>query len=78
MKVYEGNILTCDAQDRVYKYLVEDGGRIVYAGDELPAKYDGHTCVVNSKLLDILREKAKKIKGLRPNGPVHFVGFMIQ
>ena len=39
MKVYEGSILTSDAQDHVYKYLVEDGGRIVYVGDELPAKY---------------------------------------
>lgn len=29
MKVYEGSILTCDAQDHVDKYLVEDGGRIV-------------------------------------------------
>ena len=39
MKIYEGNILTCDAQNHVYKYLVEDGGRIAYVGDELPAKY---------------------------------------
>ena len=39
MKVYEGSILTCDIQDRVCKYLVEDGGRIVYVGDELPAKF---------------------------------------
>ena len=39
MKVYEGSILTSDAQDHVYKYLVEDGGRIVYVGDELPAKF---------------------------------------
>ena len=39
MKIYEGNILTCDAQNRVYKYLVEDGGRICYVGDELPAEY---------------------------------------
>lgn len=39
MKIYEGSILTCDGQDRVCKYLVEDGGRIVYVGDELPAKF---------------------------------------
>ena len=39
MKVYEGNILTCDANDTVYRYLAEDGGRIVYVGDELPAVY---------------------------------------
>ena len=39
MKVYEGNILSCDANDTVYRYLAEDGGRIVYVGDELPAVY---------------------------------------
>ena len=35
MRVYEGNILTCDGQDRVCRYLVEDCGKIVYVGDEL-------------------------------------------
>ena len=39
MKVYEGSILTCDAQDHVYQFLVEDGGRIVHVGNELPARY---------------------------------------
>ena len=43
MNVYEGNILTCDAQDHVYRYLVEEGGRIVHVGDELPAKYASGT-----------------------------------
>lgn len=36
MKVYEGTILTVDARDSVARYLVEDGGRIAYVGDELP------------------------------------------
>ena len=39
MNVYEGNILTCDAQDHVYRYLVEAGGKIAHVGNELPAKY---------------------------------------
>ncbi|MDO4502194.1 MAG: amidohydrolase family protein [Coriobacteriia bacterium] len=39
MKVYEGSILTVDAQDSVARYLVEDGGRIVFVGDELPDQY---------------------------------------
>lgn len=43
MNVYEGNILTCDAQDHVYRYLAEDGGKIAYVGDELPAKYASAT-----------------------------------
>lgn len=45
MRVYEGNILTCDAQHHVYKYLVEDGGRIAYVGNDLPAKYASGTRV---------------------------------
>lgn len=32
MSVYRGNIPTCDALDPVYKYLVEDQGRIADAG----------------------------------------------
>lgn len=39
MKVYKGAILTCDSQNTVAKYLVEQKGRIVYVGDELPEKY---------------------------------------
>ena len=39
MKVYEGNILTCDKNDSVVRYLAEQDGRIVYVGDILPAAY---------------------------------------
>lgn len=39
MKVYKGNILTVDSEDSVKKYLVEDGGRIVYTGDTLPEEH---------------------------------------
>ena len=39
MKVYEGTILTVDAHDSLARYLVEDGGRIVYVGDTLPEEY---------------------------------------
>lgn len=39
MKVYKGSILTVDASDSVKKYLVEDGGRIVFTGNRLPAQY---------------------------------------
>lgn len=41
MQVYHGSILTVDAADRVARYLVEDGGRIVYVGDSLPERYEG-------------------------------------
>ena len=39
MKCYEGIIISVDANDGVYRYLVEDNGRIVYVGNELPESY---------------------------------------
>lgn len=39
MKVYKGTILTVDKNDTVYRYLVEDKGRIVFTGNELPRKF---------------------------------------
>lgn len=39
MKCYHGNILTVDKNDSVFSYLVEDKGRIVYVGNELPPEY---------------------------------------
>ncbi len=41
MKCYKGNILSVNANDDVFNYLVEDGGRIVYVGNELPEQYCG-------------------------------------
>lgn len=41
MKCYKGAILSVNANDEVFNYLVEDGGRIVYVGNELPSLYDG-------------------------------------
>lgn len=45
MKCYKGNILSVNANDEVFNYLVEDGGKIVYVGDELPAQYANTECV---------------------------------
>ena len=39
MKVYKGNILTVNANDDVFQFLVEDGGRIVFTGDVLPGEF---------------------------------------
>ena len=39
MKVYKGNILTVNMKNDVYRFLVEDKGKIVYTGDVLPEKY---------------------------------------
>ena len=39
MKGYLGNILSVDKEDRVFKYLIEDEGKIIYLGNELPECY---------------------------------------
>ena len=41
MKCYKGAILSVNARDEVFNYLVEDKGRIVYVGNELPKQYEG-------------------------------------
>jgi len=41
MKIYHGSILTCDNQNRVCRFLVEDKGIIRFTGDELPVEYTG-------------------------------------
>lgn len=39
MKVYHGSILTVNENNDVFEYLVENRGRIVYVGNDLPGKY---------------------------------------
>ncbi|HPO50057.1 MAG TPA: amidohydrolase family protein, partial [Spirochaetota bacterium] len=39
MTVYEGDIVTCDNNNSIYKYLVEDKGKILYVGEKLPEEY---------------------------------------
>ncbi|MCP4722876.1 MAG: amidohydrolase family protein, partial [Desulfobacteraceae bacterium] len=39
MNIFKGTIITCDKNDLVCQYLVEENGRIAYAGNELPEKY---------------------------------------
>ena len=41
MKCYKGTILSVNASDDVFNYLVEDQGRIVYVGNELPEMFAG-------------------------------------
>ena len=40
--VYEGAIVTCNARMTVCRYLVEENGRIVHVGDDLPEAYRRH------------------------------------
>ena len=39
MKCYEGSIISVDANDGVYKYIIEDKGSILYVGNELPEQF---------------------------------------
>lgn len=39
MRVYKGIIITCDKDDTVTSYLVEDNGEILFVGDELDDEY---------------------------------------
>lgn len=39
MKCFKGNIITVNKHDDVFRYLVEEKGRIVYIGNSLPDEY---------------------------------------
>lgn len=39
MKIYEGNIISCDRGNSQFRYLVEDKGRILFVGNNLPPDY---------------------------------------
>lgn len=45
MTVYKGTIISVDANNNIYAYLVEDKGRIVYIGNDLPAEYSNFEVV---------------------------------
>ncbi len=51
MKIYHGTVITCDENSNVYQYLVEDAGRILYVGNELPAVYQGNITELGSRAL---------------------------
>jgi len=39
MRVFHGTIITCDEDCHVFNYLVEDMGKIIHVGDDLPQIY---------------------------------------
>ena len=39
MNVFHGPIITCDQENSLFNYLVEDKGKIIYLGNELPDEY---------------------------------------
>lgn len=46
MKIYHGPIITCDNQNNQFKYLVEDQGKILHVGNELPEQYNNSSSTI--------------------------------
>ena len=51
MKIYHGNILTCNELDEVVSYLVEEDGKIIFVGNNLPSEFNGEIIELNEKAL---------------------------
>ena len=45
MKIYKGSVITCDKDDSVYQYLVEDNGKILFTGDRLDEQFLQHEII---------------------------------
>jgi len=45
MQIFHGKIITCDKNNNVCSYLVENKGIIDYVGDELPPQYSNHPLI---------------------------------
>ncbi len=45
MQIFHGKIITCDKNNNVFSYLVENKGIIEYVGDELPSLYSNHPLI---------------------------------
>lgn len=66
MKIYRGSIITCDKDDNVASYLVENNGEILFVGDELDDKYLGN------EIIDIT---GKAIIPTFVDSHIHFASF---
>lgn len=53
MTIYQGDILTVDSNNSVVRYLVEDGGTIVFTGNELPKEYQSLISSNTCKVIDL-------------------------
>lgn len=51
MKCYQGSILTVNQQNDVYRYLVEDQGKILYVSNELPDNFQGEIIDLKGKAM---------------------------
>ncbi|MHA1719998.1 MAG: amidohydrolase [Promethearchaeota archaeon] len=52
MQIFHGKIITCDKNNNVLNYLVENSGKIEYVGNELPSQYSNQSITeLNEKSL---------------------------
>jgi predicted amidohydrolase YtcJ len=52
MKIFSGKIITVDKDNNIFKYLVEEKGKIVYVGNNLPDAYKQEKLIeLNNKVL---------------------------
>lgn len=69
MKIFHGNIITCDWSSSVSSYLVEDNGKIVFIGDTVPEIYR-----TNSELVEL---GSKALLPAFGDGHIHFSSFSL-
>jgi predicted amidohydrolase YtcJ len=46
MNIFHGSIVTCDSQNQVFRYLVEDNGHIAHIGNELPPEFSRGSSII--------------------------------
>ncbi|MHA1400945.1 MAG: amidohydrolase [Candidatus Heimdallarchaeaceae archaeon] len=45
MKIFHGTIITCDNDNNVFNYLVEEKGKILFVGDSLPPEFKNESII---------------------------------
>ena len=63
MQIFHGTIITCDKDNNIFNYLIEDNGKIVYVGNNLPEIYS------NSKQVEL---RSKALIPSFGDGHIHF------
>lgn len=68
MKIFNGHILSCDKNDTVCQYLVEEKGKIAFTGNSLPEKYLGK---------DIIALENKALVPAFTDSHLHFTSYAL-
>ena len=69
MQIFQGNIVTCDQNGSVLNFLVEENGKIVFVGDELPAPYNDYP--------DVVELGSKALLPAFGDGHIHFSNWAV-